>query len=275
MVTMAVSRHGLMTLGVAVGTDRPSLSVYVSSDYLDDEFAGVNREHLESAAPWALIRPVGIQPLFGPVFRPGEKSPCWACLTYRIRNHQEVHSFVRNHCGEAAAFRPNVAEPLVLDVVYGTVAIEIARWLVLGDAAPLHDRAITLDVAGMKSEYHRVMRRPQCPVCGDEELYKTDRPATPVRLQASPKQLRNSGGVRAADAFADAGKVPAPGESGERHRYLGFTHNPQDRPLVACALGRQQPCLENQEPELIAAQPAQQECGQGQQRGAIRGQCAV
>ena len=187
----------LETMNITVGADRPSLSVYVASDYLDDEFATINREHLESAAPWVLVRPAGMQPLFGPVFRPAEKGPCWACLTYRIRNHQEVHSFVRNHCGEAAAVRPNVAEPLALDVVYGTVAIEIARWLVRGGAAPLHDRAITLDLAGMKTEYHQVMRRPQCPVCGDEELYRTDRPATPVRLQASPKEFRNSGGVRA------------------------------------------------------------------------------
>ncbi|MCY4360880.1 MAG: TOMM precursor leader peptide-binding protein [Gammaproteobacteria bacterium] len=200
----------LEAMGITVGTDRPSLSLYVGSDYLDDEFAAVNREHLESAMPWALVRPAGIQPLFGPVFRPAENSPCWACLTYRIRNHQEVHSFVRNHCGETAAFRPNVAEPLVLDIVYGIVAIEIAKWLVLRDAAPLHDHAITLDVAGMKSEHHRVMRRPQCPVCGNEELYKTDRPATPVRLQSSPKQLRNSGGVRSM----------TPAETLEKYRHL-------------------------------------------------------
>ena len=200
----------LEAMGVAVGTDRPSLSVYTGSDYLDDDFATVNREHLKSAAPWTLVRPAGIQPLFGPVFRPAEKSPCWACLTYRIRNHQEVHSFVRNHCGEAAAFRPNVAEPLALDVVYGTVAMEIARCLVLGDAAPLHDHAITLDLTGMKTEHHRVMRRPQCPVCGDEELYKTDRPATPVRLRASPKGVRNSGGVRA----------KTPSETLEKYRHL-------------------------------------------------------
>ena len=200
----------LEAMGIAVGTGHPSLSVYASSDYLDDEFAAVNREHLKSAAPWALVRPAGIQPLFGPVFRPAEKSPCWACLTYRIRNHQEVHSFVRNHCGEEAAFRPNVAEPQALDVVYGTVAIEIARWLVLGDTAPLHDHAITLDLTGMKTEHHRVMRRPQCPVCGNEELHRADRPATPVRLQASPKALHNSGGVRAA----------TPAQTLEKYRHL-------------------------------------------------------
>ena len=200
----------LEAMGITVGANGPSLSVYVGSDYLDDGFAAVNRERLKTGAPWALARPVGIQPLFGPVFRPAENSPCWACLTHRIRNHQEVHSFVRNHCGEAAAFRPNVMEPLALEVVYGTVAMEIARWLVLGSAAPLHDHAITLDLAGMKTGHHPVMRRPQCPACGDEELHKPDRPATPVRLQSSPKEVSNSGGVRAA----------TPSETLERYRRL-------------------------------------------------------
>ncbi len=186
----------LEALGVATGSSKPTLSVFVGADYLDDAYDAINRHHLESGTPWTLIRPRGIQPLFGPVFRPAEAGPCWACLSYRLRNHQEVHSFLRNHCGEAAAFRPNVAEPAVLDIVYGIVAIEIAKWLALGSAAPLQTCAITLDVVSMKSEFHPVMRRPQCLACGSEAYRRADRPATPVQLQASPKRLRNSGGAR-------------------------------------------------------------------------------
>lgn len=200
----------LQSMGVAVGSSRPALSVYVGTDYLDEAYAAVNRHHLESGTPWMLVRPKGIQPLFGPVFRPAEKGPCWTCLTYRLRNHQEVHSFVRNRCGEEAAFRPRVAEPAVLDVVGGIVAIEIVKWLVLGDSAPLHDQAITLDVAGMENTHHPVMQRPQCPVCGNEAHFRTDRPASPVRLQASPKGLRNSGGVRAI----------SPADTLEKYRHL-------------------------------------------------------
>ncbi len=200
----------LDSLGIASGTNRPTLSVYVGTDYLDDGFDAINRHHLESGRPWAPIRPNGIQPLFGPVFRPADKGPCWACLSYRLRNHQEVHSFLRNHGGEAAAFRPNVAEPAVLDAVNGTVAIEIAKWLVLGNKAPLHDQAMTLDIAGMKNAYHPVVRRPQCPVCGSEADYRIDRPAKPVRLQASPKKFRNSGGVRAR----------SPAETLEKYQHL-------------------------------------------------------
>ncbi len=200
----AVATHGddvhlarwLEDLGVATGSDNPILSIYVGTDYLDEQYAAVNRQHLNTGAPWILVRPKGIQPLFGPVFRPSEKNPCWACLTHRLRNHQEVHSFIRNHSGEAAAFRPNVAEPSVLDVIHGMIAIEITKWLVLEAAAPLHSQAISLDVVRMKSEYHPVMHRPQCPACGHEKYRITDRPAPPVQLQPSPKGLRNSGGVR-------------------------------------------------------------------------------
>lgn len=186
----------LRAIGVTVGSDQTALKVYIGADYLDDEFSSVNRHHLESGIPWLLIRPTGMEPLFGPVFRPLEKGPCWTCLTDRMRNHQEVHTFLRNRCGEAAAFRPNVIEPAVVDFAHGAIAIEVAKWLVLGSAAPLHARAITLDVAGMKSQHHPVMRRPQCPVCGDKAHYRIDRPIIPVRLQASPKEFRNSGGVR-------------------------------------------------------------------------------
>ena len=215
---VSVSVHGddghlaacLETLGVAAVSDRPDLTVLVGTDYLDDQYDAVNRQYLESGAPWVLVRPNGIKPLFGPVFRPSEGSPCWACLSYRLRNHQEVHSFLRNHSGKSAAFRPNVAEPAVLNVVYGIVAIEIAKWLVLGSAAPLHDQAILLDVARMKSDAHPVMRRPQCMVCGSEAFRSTDRPAQPVRLRPLSRGLRDSSGLR----------TMTPAETLARYRHL-------------------------------------------------------
>ena len=186
----------LDAMGVAVGEDRPTLSVIVCADYLDERHVAINRRHLASGAPWMLLRPKGVQPLFGPVFRPAEQGPCWACLAYRLRGHHEVHNFLRNLGGDDAAFLPCAAEPAVLDAVYGLVAAEIAKWLVLEDMALIHEQAISLDVVRMKSEHHPTMRRPQCFACGDEAFYSADRPAVPVRLQPSPKGVRNSGGLR-------------------------------------------------------------------------------
>ncbi len=187
---------GILGVHVATDSDQPSLSVFVCASYLDQEYDAVNQRYLGSGRPWMLARPKGIQPLFGPVFRPAQEGPCRTCLCHRLANHQEVHSFLRNHGGEAAAFRPNIAEPAILDVVYGIMATEITKWLALGDAAPLHEQAISLDVASMKSEYHRVTRRPQCTTCGNEALHRAERPAAAMRLQSNPKKSSNSGGER-------------------------------------------------------------------------------
>ncbi len=197
-------------LGVAVEADRPTLSVVVCADYLDERHADRNRRHLESGAPWMLVRPRGVQPLFGPVFRPAEQGPCWACLTHRLRGHHEVHTFLRNLGGDDAAVLPCAVEPAVVDAVHGMVAAEVAKWLVFGGSAPIHEQAVSLDVASLKSEHHPVMRRPQCPACGDSTLNRADRPAVPVRLQPSPKRVRNSGGLRS---------VP-PRETLARYRHL-------------------------------------------------------
>ena len=211
-VRVAVDGNGeelsrrLEAMGVAPDREAPTLTAVVCADYLDERCDAINRRHLETGAPWVPVRPKGLQPLFGPVFRPADRGPCWACLSYRMRSHREVHNFLRNLAGDAAAFRPGAAEPAVLDAVYGLVAAEIAKWLVLEDIAPLHERAISLDVGRLASQHHPVMRRPQCFVCGDENLYRADRPPVPVHLRPSPTGVSNSGGVRTVSPEATLAK---------------------------------------------------------------------
>ncbi len=188
----------LEMLGVRVAADRPSVSAVVCADYLEERHEAVNRRHLQSGTPWILVRPGGMQPLFGPVFRPAGGGPCWACLAYRLRAHQEVHNFVRNFGGESSAVRPRAMEPALAEAACGLAAVEIAKWLVFGELAPVHEHAISLDASSLESRQHPAMRRPQCLACGDEALYRADRPAEPVRLRSSPKPVHNSGGQRVA-----------------------------------------------------------------------------
>ena len=189
-------RH-LEQCGARLGADDPKLTVIVCEDYLQEGLAEVNRRQLERGAPWMLVRPRGIEPLFGPVFRPDEVGPCWACLSYRLRSHQEVHNFLRNLAGEEAAFKPFAADPTVLEALYGLIAAEAVKWLVLDEAAPLHEQAITMHVGTFASSQHRVLRRPQCVACGDEALHRPARPPAALCLKASPKAHFNSGGARA------------------------------------------------------------------------------
>jgi len=183
--------------GAGVTTGDPQLTVIVCDDYLLARFADVNRRQLEAKGAWMLVRPRGMEALFGPVFRADKQGPCWDCLANRLRNHKEAHNFLRHIAGEEAAFRPFAAEPAVLAAVFGLIAAEIVKWLILGEAAPLHDQAITMHVGTFASSKHSVMRRPQCPACGDEALRRPDRPPAPLQLNASPKPHRNSGGARA------------------------------------------------------------------------------
>ena len=191
----SLARH-LEACGATVGTGEPRLTVIVCNDYLDEGLADVNRRHLETRAPWMLVRPRGMQPLFGPVFRPDKSGACWDCLGYRLRSHQEVHNFLRNFAGEEAAFKPFAADPKVLDSLYGLIAAEIVKWVVLGNTAPVHDRAVAMDIDRFQSSQHPVTRRPQCPTCGDEALHRPDRPPAPLRLKSSLKSHRSSGGAR-------------------------------------------------------------------------------
>ena len=189
-------RH-LEASGANVGTGDADLTVIVADDYLAESLADVNRRHLERGTPWLPVRARGMEPLFGPVFRADGTGPCWACLAYRLRSHQEIHNFLRNVAGEVRAFKPFAANPVVLDALHGLMAAEVLKWLVLGEAAPLHAHAITMNVGTFAASKHQVMRRPQCPACGDEALYRPDRPPPALRLGASPKAHRNSGGARA------------------------------------------------------------------------------
>ena len=188
--------HHLQASGVRTGPEDPGLTVIVCDDYLEERFARVNERRLESQAPWMLARPRGVEPLFGPIFPGNARGPCWACLAYRLRSHQEVHNFLRNLAGEEAAFKPFAADPAVLEALFGLIAAEIVKWLVLGDGAPIHEHAMTMNVGSFASSRHRVLRRPQCPACGDESLHRPDRPPAALQLNSSPKAVSNSGGFR-------------------------------------------------------------------------------
>ena len=200
----------LQETGLSVTEDEPTLVVIRTDDYLDGSHAEINRRHLASGIPWTLVRPKGLVPLFGPVFRPGDGGPCWACLAHRLRSNREVENYLRTTGGRSAGIAPRASMRTFSDAVSGIAALEIAKWVVLSEAATLHDRTVSIDMFHSGGESHPVMRRPQCPACGNEALIRPDRSPSPVRLRPSPKPVKNSGGVRS---------VP-PEETVRRYRHL-------------------------------------------------------
>ena len=207
-----LTRH-LKGQGAIVTASAPALTAVVCDDFLASSHGKVNRRQLEAGTPWTMVRPRGMEALFGPIFRADGHGPCWDCLACRLRSHQEVHGFLRNVAGDEAAFKPFAAQPAVLEALHGLIAAEIVKWLVLEEFAPLHEHAITMNVGTFASAKHRVVRRPQCFACGDEELYRPDRTPSPLQLQASPKAHRGSGGARSVApgvTFAKYGHLVSP-----------------------------------------------------------------
>ena len=200
----------LRAAGLAVTADHPTLAVVATDDYLAEEHAETNRRRRAAGVPWTLVKARGARALFGPVFRPGDDAPCWACLAHRLRGNNEVENFLRITGGDAAAVPPRAALPPFTDAVPGLAAAEIARWVVVGERAPLHGHVISVECCDVRAVRHPVTRRPQCRVCGDPALHRPDRPDAPVRLGPSPKPIANSGGLRS---------VP-PEETVRRRRHL-------------------------------------------------------
>ncbi len=201
----------LEAAGLTATAGEPTLAVFATDSYLDAGHAAANLRHRASGVPWALVRPRGLRPLFGPVFRPrDEGAPCWDCLAHRLRANDEVETFLRATAGDDAAILPRAGLPPFESAVVGLAAAEIAHWVVVGEQAPLHGHALSVERHGPAVDRHPVMRRPQCAVCGDPALRRPDRPDAPVRLRPSPRTVSTSGGSRAA----------APEETVRRYRHL-------------------------------------------------------
>ena len=202
-------RH-LKEAGVSTDSENPNLKVIVCDDFLAGEFEQTNRLNFDQKIPWMLVRPQGIETLFGPIFIAEKNSPCWMCLTDRLRLHQEVHNFLRHSLGEDRAFKAFATESIARQSVFALVACEIVKWLVLTELAPLHQNAIAFNHSRLSLSKHLVNRRPQCSVCGDPDMYRPNRSPVPITLSSSPKRSSNSGGVH----------TVAPAETLAKYRHL-------------------------------------------------------
>ena len=190
----------LREMGVAAAAEgagaAPALSVILTGDYLEQALAETNKRQLAAGVPWAPVCLDGVWPLFGPVYRPADGGPCWACVAHRLRGNREVESFVRTAAGDEGVRTTSAAPPLFTDAMYKLAAVELAMWVVLGERAALHEHVLSLSAFGLGADRHKAMKRPQCAECGDEALYRVDRESAPVHLQSSPKPVHNSGGLR-------------------------------------------------------------------------------
>ncbi|HEX3760038.1 MAG TPA: TOMM precursor leader peptide-binding protein [Kofleriaceae bacterium] len=186
----------LAAAGLAVVDAGPALTIVVTDDYLRDALADHNRAALAAGTPWIAVRPIGRTMWIGPRFVPGTTA-CWECLAERLRSHRRIDAMIGRRGGAASLLRPaRAALPGTALAAAHLLASAVARGAVTGDDG-LAGALVTLDTLGLGLERHRVVRRPQCPACGDPGL-QAARGQRPIELVARPKRFTAEGGHRAA-----------------------------------------------------------------------------
>ena len=165
------------------------LHVVLAADYLDPDLDALNRTALASGTPWLLVRPARTSMWIGPLLIPDETG-CWACLATRLRVNRPAKQLL--DAEPSTAHGPGW--PSLVRTALGLTATEVVRWIAGAPEQPLQGRLLRFDAIMLEKDIHVLVRRPQCPVCGDPSMNTRLRP---VRLEPCPKRFVAEGGFRA------------------------------------------------------------------------------
>ncbi|HTW97235.1 MAG TPA: TOMM precursor leader peptide-binding protein [Acidimicrobiales bacterium] len=162
----------------------PPVLVVPATDYLAPELLELNSWALARSQVLALCRPEGATPWIGPVLAPGSTA-CLACLAYRMSANRQLDRYLRHTQGRAVPTGlPIASTPGTLTAVAGMLAPAVYE--AIGDVtrSELAGQIISLDLLSYRLDRHLVIRRPQCPACGDPSSFPTPRRVT---LTSRPK----------------------------------------------------------------------------------------
>lgn len=185
----------LESLGIRVVDGTGNFSVVLTDDYLQGGLEDFNREALASGQPWMMVKPTGSTLWLGPIFRPAQTG-CWECLAQRLRTNRHVERFLQEQKKLLQPLPiPRASLPTTVQVVANLTATEIAKWLVLGHNRRLEGKVVTWNSLTMEFTEHVLVRRPQCPACG-EPRYREPLEPTKVVLSSRKKEFTTDGGHR-------------------------------------------------------------------------------
>jgi len=173
----------------------PRLIVALTDDYLQEGLETFNKLALQFQRPWLLIKPVGNVLWLGPLFQPYQTA-CWQCLAQRLQANRPVETFIQKQQGSSKPFPTSISVlPSIVQVGLNLAATEIAKWILKGNNQALENCLTTLDAIAFKTTTHPLVKRPQCPACGDPK-YSNPQEPTPIILQSRKKGFTADGGHR-------------------------------------------------------------------------------
>lgn len=171
------------------------LDVVLTDDYLQDGLETVNEKALHFSRPWMLVNPLGTIIWIGPIVVPG-KTGCWQCLAQRLRDNRPVEEFIQRHADISTLLPPPLYSlPSALQTALGMAATEVFKWIVQGENQRLEGVLVTYDTLTLENQNHSLVKRPQCPSCG-EIANGLKRKPLPVILGHRKKTFTADGGHR-------------------------------------------------------------------------------
>lgn len=172
------------------------LPVVVTDDYLQPDLKAVNRAMLAAGQPWLLLKLVGNRVWIGPLLQPG-LTGCWACMVQRIQGNRQVETYVLNKLGRSEPLPTSLpALDSAVRMAANLAATEIARWIAQGPNPQLQGYLLTFDVLAMQTQKHALVRRPQCPACGDPDFLAAYHQPKAIELVSGRKKFMADGGHR-------------------------------------------------------------------------------
>ncbi|PKW09370.1 ribosomal protein S12 methylthiotransferase accessory factor [Streptomyces sp. 1222.5] len=206
------------------------VAVVLVDDYLDPALERRNERQLAAERPWLLARTGGVAPWIGPFLDP-DHTGCWACLAQRLSGNRQLERYLAGKRGESVPRHPAragiAAGPMA---AAGLIAAEAARIAATGEPGALCGQMVTLDLATLSTETHRLIRQPQCPSCGNPALVTERSPK--IVLHAEEARHTSDGGYRVTSPEATLARL-------ERHisPHLGaitklVSHTPENNTLT-------------------------------------------
>jgi len=199
-----------VTVGATGRAKRPAWRIALTHDYRDPAFREYARRQRAEGITWLPIKPCGTRPFIGPIFSMAG-GPCWECLRHALERSHPVEQFLERQLPGGRSVTAPLAElaPAVVGVCNLT-AVLVAHHLAVSQTADVPASAlIELEVESLQTTAHRVLRRPQCSVCGDGDwMQRLGR--EPVRLDPNLAPIESDGGYR----------ICTPSKTFERYRHL-------------------------------------------------------
>lgn len=203
-------RSGWITDGPKKGMDRPDVLAELGLpddphslrrvELLDrtaciadgvDQWVKLDTYLRSSGGRWLPICVDGPRWWVGPTLGAAD-GPCWRCLRQRLRFNQPVYRWLSRQGRPLPTYMPPNAARLKAFV--DAIADSVSAW-VDGTCDAFDRLLIEVTPETEHISPHRVVRRPQCPGCGDERLLAS-RAEQPVVLRSRPVAFAADGGYR-------------------------------------------------------------------------------